>query len=372
MTDDDRIRRLAQVKAQDERRNKTLAILIRALIALLLAAFLAVLASQGSGQFSANGVLVLILLASASTGGFFGFLFAVPRVLAHDDGAVQIDDGEGGPPAITTPARTRMRFLSSNTNLERISDWLTTMLVGVGLTQLTNVPKLLDGFRQYLAENVKVYPSPNLAEPSPITGIVPALGPILLVFGAVLGFITAYLYTRLWLTALFNAVEDELVNGPYYGELLGGDEAVAAVREKASELSTATQSPSIWIASTNAQVTVQDSLNVMFNYLYQDGKFQDVIDLGQKLASTAAARKPEYWFYLAAAFGQKLTDAIAKERPESELEDIKRSIRDCAMRTIRLDPGFKHSIKLLTDPSRTDNDLQDMRNDKQFMDLVKS
>jgi hypothetical protein len=68
-----------------------------------------------------------LLLAGASgvLGWLFGLIFGVPRTPKAPG------NGTGAP------------ALGVNTNLEDISDWLTKTLVGVGLTQLTGVPKFL-------------------------------------------------------------------------------------------------------------------------------------------------------------------------------------------------------------------------------------
>ncbi len=70
------------------------------------------------GQFmSSLGCGVLIAGASLSGGGFLGFLFGIP--------------------SITQDPRARIKY---NDNLVQISDWLTKIIVGVGLTQLYRIP----------------------------------------------------------------------------------------------------------------------------------------------------------------------------------------------------------------------------------------
>jgi hypothetical protein len=63
------------------------------------------------------GTLGILSAASLITGGFFGFLFGIPR-------------------SLSTPGPS---FVQPNTNLEQISDWLTKILVGVGLTQIGTI-----------------------------------------------------------------------------------------------------------------------------------------------------------------------------------------------------------------------------------------
>src|SRR3569623_1309485 len=107
------------------------ALLAGALYAVALFGFM--LASQARDRVGAFGVGGLIFLAAATVGALLGFIFAVPRVVARDPGQASGADDD------------KAKVLSTNTNLERISDWLTTMLVGGGLSQLTNLKSLLLG-----------------------------------------------------------------------------------------------------------------------------------------------------------------------------------------------------------------------------------
>lgn len=83
-----------------------------------------------SGNFISVMVTVgyaLIIGFAAYTGGLFGgFLFGLPRYLSNPD-AFQ-------------------KSYSRNDNLIQISDWLTKIIVGLGLTNLHKVPKLLISF----------------------------------------------------------------------------------------------------------------------------------------------------------------------------------------------------------------------------------
>jgi hypothetical protein len=90
---------------------------------------------------SAPWIAVAAGLAVASaaevSGALLGFLFGIPRVLAadqsrnHDSRRNQMSDA-----------------IIANTNLEQISDWLTKILVGVGLTQFGELSRLRGGCSQ--------------------------------------------------------------------------------------------------------------------------------------------------------------------------------------------------------------------------------
>jgi hypothetical protein len=68
-----------------------------------------------------------LMLAGAAllVGGTLGFLFGVPRTLT----------GERLPDATLNGARAAAPGYGANTNLEQISDWLTKILVGIGVAQ---------------------------------------------------------------------------------------------------------------------------------------------------------------------------------------------------------------------------------------------
>ncbi|MFC5008254.1 hypothetical protein ACFPIJ_61885 [Dactylosporangium cerinum] len=73
---------------------------------------------------SVLGTALLIALAATAAGGLLGFLFGIPRARA------------GAPDE--QPPDIRPRY-DANTNLEQVSDWLTKILIGVGLVELTTL-----------------------------------------------------------------------------------------------------------------------------------------------------------------------------------------------------------------------------------------
>ena len=132
---------------------------------------------------------VAMLLAGGCllSGGLVGFLFGIPRSLQGrpakqadkspplTGGASGLDDDPGRP------------MYGANTNLEEVSDWLTKILVGVGLTQLGNLPGRAVAFGQFFAGQLG---GGDLGARVAVA--------ILLYFGAS-GFLFGYLWTRLFL-----------------------------------------------------------------------------------------------------------------------------------------------------------------------------
>ena len=88
------------------------------------------------------GTCGLLSAASFISGGFIGCLFGIPRTLTSSLPAVTQATSEGVKLAPVT--------VQPNTNLEQISDWLTKVLVGVGLTQITELKSLVPRLGIYL------------------------------------------------------------------------------------------------------------------------------------------------------------------------------------------------------------------------------
>ncbi|WP_067897282.1 hypothetical protein [Nocardia vaccinii] len=109
------------------------------------------------------GLLNVYALASFFVGGFFGFIFGVPRT-----GAMT----EGRDPVLP------------NTNLEQISDWLTKVLVGATLANMNEIPSGGDS----------IFTAMGQALGTGASGKAFASG--LTIFAAVLGFMSSWLATR--------------------------------------------------------------------------------------------------------------------------------------------------------------------------------
>jgi CheY-like chemotaxis protein len=131
---------------------------------------------------SAPAISTGLLTAGGSlfAGAVIGFLFGIPRSLQGDD---EGDETE-------SPAEAR-RY-RANTNLEEISDWLTKILVGAGLTQLVNIPSGLSDLGTYVAS--------GMGDPAFSRVFAPAV----VVYFSVCGVFLSYLWTRLNLNRLFN------------------------------------------------------------------------------------------------------------------------------------------------------------------------
>jgi tetratricopeptide (TPR) repeat protein len=121
-----------------------------------------------------SAIATAISFCAASVGTVTGFLFGIPRTLQRE---------------MPVEAGVAQRV---NTNLEQISDWLTKILVGVGLTQLQSLPAKLWRFSGNLGANIHDTGGFTL---------------MLLLNFAVIGFFVGYLFTRLFLASAFYLVD---------------------------------------------------------------------------------------------------------------------------------------------------------------------
>lgn len=120
--------------------------------------------------------------AFAFLGGLLGFVFGIPRSPQGDSGI----PGEAEPDPASAAERSKAQF-HHNTNLEDISDWLTKILVGVGLTQLTVFPDHLWDVAGVIA--------PGLGSGDHVQLLALAA----IIYYSTAGFLFGYLWTRLYL-----------------------------------------------------------------------------------------------------------------------------------------------------------------------------
>ena len=141
------------------------------------------------GEFRTQLGAGFFLAGSSLLGGVLvGFLFAIPKS----------DSSLGNSIRSTEESRGASKY-SLNTNLEDISDWLSKMIVGVGLVQLTSVPGYIKRASLYWSSSVK-------------PGFPAAYTSTLIIFFCLLGFLVGYLWTRLVLIGDFIRQDPRNVN----------------------------------------------------------------------------------------------------------------------------------------------------------------
>ncbi|MGO6757251.1 hypothetical protein ACCS42_09185 [Rhizobium ruizarguesonis] len=132
--------------------------------------------------FTNIGTLMFVGCGSVGIGAILGFLFGVPRTLEAANRAA-LADGK------RSEAATQAT-LAANTNLERVSDWLTTLLIGAAIVNFSSIWSALE----------KIGTTLFSADPSASYGAIAAAA---ILYGLVVGFLGAYLITRLYLTYAF-------------------------------------------------------------------------------------------------------------------------------------------------------------------------
>lgn len=180
---------------QSERALKTLALT-------MLAGVLAILVYVTDSQSWAHtltylGTGVAVAAASMLVGGLLGFLFGIPRTSQQP--AVAPAPASTTPGAAAPANSASGREYQPNTNLEQISDWLTKILVGVGLIQVRAISDKLYSMAGGIAGALSDTPGNR------------TFALALVLFFAVAGFLLAYLWTRLYLPGAFRLADrDEI------------------------------------------------------------------------------------------------------------------------------------------------------------------
>jgi hypothetical protein len=178
------------------------------LVLLTCAAFSAGTASDAGGFLAILGTALALAATAGLLGGFFGLLFGMPR---------EADRG--------TAATTRARY-TGNSNLLKVSDWVTTTIVGLSLVSLGSVPGAVDRFSTWIA---------------PALGSQAVSGPFG-VFVSAACFASVFLLLYLWTTVpLRSHLENEALDTEHEWSLVM---AKVAERKPATEISDSLQSVS--------------------------------------------------------------------------------------------------------------------------------
>ena len=128
--------------------------------------------NPGTNFGSVTAVGIAAGAAALMSGVFVGFLFGLPQTLA-----------QAKPTGL----------LTTNTSLDQITDWLTKILVGLGLVQLGKISHGVSKLSSSLAPGLGGGPGAK------------SFGTALLIFGAADGFLLGYLWARIVLSRRFNA-----------------------------------------------------------------------------------------------------------------------------------------------------------------------
>lgn len=180
------------------------------LLLILLAGVLAVLAGAIFAPRYQAVPALLWSLGFCVSGMLLGFLFGIPRSLPS--GTVNMPAAEEPPGAgrrstDEVAASSNTIFLGTpapmeiNSNLVEVSDWLTKIIVGVGLIELKSLPGAAHGVADFIA--------PSLATDGDTAKAV--VGGIMLFF-SVHGFLIGYLLTRIYLSIMIKRADNLVKN----------------------------------------------------------------------------------------------------------------------------------------------------------------
>jgi hypothetical protein len=154
-----------------------------------------------SGQlFRILGVGMLVAGAALLSGYLLGFIFAIPRGGGQEGKATAaLPEDTQAPNSGTQSGSVPAKHNLFNGNLVEISDWLTKIIVGLGLVELHSIPGELGKLSYYLASGLQPASSAggaSYAEPL-ISG--QAAGLAILIFYFPLGFLLGYVWTMIYL-----------------------------------------------------------------------------------------------------------------------------------------------------------------------------
>jgi hypothetical protein len=143
--------------------------------------------SGGATFWSVLAVGGITLAAAFIAGALAGFIFGLPRTLAQTDSKA---------------------LLATNSNLDQISDWLTKILIGLGLVQLGAIADGVDGLAESIAPGLGGGPGAKTF----------AAG--LLIYSAADGFLVGYLWTRIVISFRLKQARSEEARATEFADAL--------------------------------------------------------------------------------------------------------------------------------------------------------
>ncbi len=307
-------------------------------------------------KFESIALGVFLIGGSALVGGVLGLLFGIPKSVSDPEASEQTSSTDAGPTnRKTTENPTGRSSYAVNTNLEQISDWLTKIIVEVGLTELGNIRSQFQALAKYFGNGFTAGGSGSADTTAPVVAA------LIIVYGLTAGFLAGYLLTRMFLPGAFNRADE-------------------ALRRRNTELATkVAQQQEIAETSARVQGEIYNDL-----YRYKDRGFRDAITKIEKLFESPANRKnPALWVYLAAAHGQSWRwEHEHSSAPENEKEKILKQHRDAALDAVKqaleLGESWKPILQVMWDKGHPikasgkeqDDDLEVFFNDPEFQKLL--
>ena len=187
-------------------------------IALILTGVGPVKGGRGAGITS-----VLWATGGLAVGTFAGFLFGIPKILQRNQ-----DSEEPEAAKSNNKSKSDQTYRQQvNTNLTEISDWLTKIIVGLGLINLRQIPTFIQGKADVLTTSLKAFDS---------AGDYHAFAVAVIVTFPTFGFLFGYLSTRLYLASAFARADLAAINSDL--EIKATSGSVESLNERVSVLTT--------------------------------------------------------------------------------------------------------------------------------------
>jgi hypothetical protein len=301
----------------------------------------------------------LLSLAFAGIGGLVGFLFGIPRRISQPAKAPAQAKNGGATSEGSSSSQTNASDV--NTNLEQVSDWLTKIILGAGLTQLTKVPGLMKSLADYLG---------GAFDGKPFLPLVIVIGSL------VFGFFAGYLMTQLFLVKAL--IDAERAQTPVDVAL-----TAAANFERSGQFSAATATLEAALKALRPDTPKDRKRDLYekltYNFLYeppQEG-FQKAIRYADEYTTQEPDQpSPRIWFNLAAALGQKHKWDSNHGASQEALSESRTQALEAARKAISIEPQMKGALKTLwnpNDPTKVrseEDDLEVFYEDPEFKKLL--
>ncbi|BBO33245.1 hypothetical protein [Lacipirellula parvula] len=154
-----------------------------------------------SSDWPQSATMLIWSFGICAVGAIIGFLFAIPRVVSDSipPPARTTQPEVNSPLELTLIDEVKRHRLAANTNLEQVSDWLTKIIVGVGLIELNEIPTLVNRLAALMSIGFGDAP----ASLSVATAVI-------VLFSAG-GFLIGYVTTRAFLPHILQAAEENAV-----------------------------------------------------------------------------------------------------------------------------------------------------------------
>jgi len=184
---------------------------------------------SGSGSLAKFlGVATVGLMTAGAallSGGLLGFLFGVPHTREDGSGPANNNkDSRGNPNEGRQTGSGASTSYRANTSLEQISDWLSKMIVGVGLVEIKVIPGKLRELAAYISKGL------GQGESEEVFALT------ILLYFSVCGFVFGFLWARLYLARWFRQADEIQILGEKISRLEKKQQADARALAVISQL----------------------------------------------------------------------------------------------------------------------------------------